>query len=192
MPLKRVDAVVLAAGASVRFGSDKRLFPVDGVPMLQRAIAAVIDSVAAVHVVLRDSDARQLPALLGAFLADSRVQALLLDQPGLGMGSNLARAVATLPAGCDGVLVMLADLPYLQAATASSVVAAGRVGSVVLPVLGEGGQRGHPVLFARAFFPRLQQLRGDSGARSILVEHSDALREVPVQDAGILRDMDCC
>lgn len=190
MPLKRVDAVVLAAGASVRFGSDKRLHPVDSVPMLQRAIASVIDNVQAVHVVLRDSDAGQLPALLGPFLADSRLQALLLDQPGLGMGSNLARAVAALPADCDGVLVMLADLPYLQAATVGGLVAAGQAGTIVVPVLGECGQRGHPVLFAREFFPLLQQLSGDGGARSILAEYSADVRELVVQDAGILRDVD--
>ena len=188
--MNRLDAIVLAAGASVRFGSDKRLFPVDGVPMLQRAIAAVIDSVAAVHVVLCDSDAGRLPSLLGEFQSDSRVQPLLLDQPGRGMGSNLARAVAALPAGSDGVLVMLADLPYLQAATAGVVVAAGQAGTIVVPVLGDGGQRGHPVLFARDFFPALRQLQGDSGARQLLQQHRGKVLEVVVQDEGILRDID--
>lgn len=190
MSVNRLDAIVLAAGASVRFGSDKRLFPVEGVPMLQRAIAAVIDHVATVHVILRDSDVRQLPSLLGELRTDSRVQLLLLDQPERGMGSNLARAVSALPDGCDGVLVMLADLPYLQAATAGVVAAAGQTGTIVVPVLGEGGQRGHPVLFARDFFPALQQLQGDSGARQLLQQHRGKVLEVVVQDEGILRDID--
>ena len=189
----QIDAIVLAAGNSLRFGADKRLFLVDGVPMLQSAIAAIIDAVNSVSVVLKSSDRDALPLLLGDFFTDKRVIPLFLDKPEAGMGSNLAQAVANLPAACDGVLVMLADMPYVQSQTVQAVIYEYEAEKIVAPVFwGENGveQQGHPVLFSSQFFPELAQLSGDNGARSVLRQHASAVISLPVSDAGILRDID--
>ncbi len=189
----QIDAIVLAAGSSSRFGADKRLFLVEGVPMLQRAIAAVVDAVNSVTIVLKSSDRDTLPQLLGAFFADKRVILQLLDKPEAGMGSNLAQAVANLPAACDGVLVMLADMPYVQSQTVQAVINAYEDEKIVAPVyFGENGaeQRGHPVLFAKQFFSELALLAGDVGARFLLRQYASSVISLRVSDAGILRDID--
>ena len=59
---------------------------------------------------------------------------------------------------------------------------------VVVPVY--NGQRGHPVGFARAFYPQLRALRGDAGARNVLINYAADVVEVPVPDPAILRDID--
>lgn len=184
-----IDAIVLAAGSSSRFGSDKRMHAVDGVPMLQRILETIAGAVRTVHVVLRDEDRYRVADLLGPFASDSRIRPVPLPEPELGMGSNLARAVAGLPEDCDAVLVMLADLPWLQASTVASVVAACQPSAIVVPVT-QTARRGHPVLFGRAFFPALQQLSGDAGARGVLQQHAGAVVELPVQDEGVWRDVD--
>lgn len=189
----QIEAIVLAAGSSSRFGADKRLFLVEGVPMLQRAIAAVVDAVNSVTIVLKSSDRDTLPQLLGAFFADKRVILQLLDKPEAGMGSNLAQAVANLPAACDGVLVMLADMPYVQSQTVQAVINAYEDEKIVAPVyFGENGaeQRGHPVLFAKQFFSELALLAGDVGARFLLRQYASSVISLRVSDAGILRDID--
>lgn len=186
-------AIVLAAGRSIRFGSDKRLYPVAGQPMLQRAVAVVRPAVGAVLVVLRADDQGARESLLGCFAQDARVQPLWLPDPERGLGANLARAVAVLPPACDGVLVMLADLPYVQPATVQAVIDHAEPARIVVPVCPvEGGswQRGHPVWFARHFFPALQTLAGDRGARDVLAQHPDAVVECRVPDSGITRDID--
>lgn len=189
----QIDAIVLAAGNSSRFGADKRIFLVDGVPMLQSAIAAIIDAVNSVSVVLKRSDRDALPLLLGDFFTDKRVISQLLDNPEVGMGSNLAYAIKHLPAKCDGVLVMLADMPYVQSQTVKAVVSACEAEKIVVPVFIENDgseQLGHPVLFAKQFFSELAMLNGDIGARFILRQHASAVISLPVSDAGILRDID--
>lgn len=189
----QVDAIVLAAGNSSRFGADKRLYLVDGVPMLQCAITAIVDAVNSVTVVLKSSDRDTLPQLLGDFFADKRVISLLLDKPEAGMGSNLAHAVANLPAACDGVIVMLADMPYVQSQTVQAVINAYEDEKIVAPVFfGKNGaeQRGHPVLFAKRFFSELMLLTGDNGARSVLQQHAQSVIFFPVSDSGILCDID--
>jgi molybdenum cofactor cytidylyltransferase len=189
----QIDAILLAAGSSSRFGSDKRSYPVNGVPMLQRTLGVLVDAVRSVTVVLKQCDRDILPQLLGEFSNDPRVLPLLLDHPAAGIGSNLALAVAHLPAECAGVLVMLADMPYVQSQTVQAVADSFNVGKIIAPVFsGDDGneQRGHPVLFARQFFQELELLTGDSGARSVLQRHADSILYLPVPDAGILRDID--
>ena len=52
------------------------------------------------------------------------------------------------------------------------------------------GRRGHPVGFGKAYFDALRGLSGDRGARALLEVHADAVVAVPVEDAGILQDVD--
>lgn len=192
-PVFQIDAILLAAGSSSRFGSDKRFYPVDSVPMLQRTLATLVDAVNSVSVVLKKDDRDILPQLLGKFSSDPRVLPLLLDHPDAGIGSNLARAVTHLPAGCAGALVMLADMPYVQAQTIQAVVDFFDESKIIAPVFIDSDgmeRRGHPVLFARQFFQELGLLTGDNGARSVLQRHAGLVTDLPVLDAGILRDID--
>ena len=189
----KVDAILLAAGSSSRFGSDKRCYPIDSVPMLQSTLAAIVNAVCSVTVVLKHNDVDKLSLLLGSFSTDKRIIPLFLDQPEAGIGSNLAQAVQQLPDDCDAVLVMLADMPYVQFKTVKTVVDAYENGRIIVPVfIGDDGveQNGHPVLFAKQFFPQLVLLKGDVGARTVLQQYAKAVTFLPVSDSGILRDID--
>jgi molybdenum cofactor cytidylyltransferase len=52
------------------------------------------------------------------------------------------------------------------------------------------GKRGHPVLWARRFFAEMSEVKGDVGARHLLGEHADQVCEIPVEDDGVLIDVD--
>lgn len=193
--MNRIDAILLAAGESSRFGSDKRRYLLPHGAILHCALDPVVGAVRSVFVVLRAEDQQDLAALLGHHANDCRVQVLLLADAAAGMGCNLARAVAQLPPDSEGVLVALADMPYLQAQTVQEIVASFVAGKIVQPVfVDEAGHehRGHPVLFARSFFPLLEKLSGDTGARAVLQTSADSLILLPVPDEGILRDVDVC
>ena len=189
----KIDAILLAAGSSSRFGSDKRLYEINGRPMLQQAISAIVDAVNSVIVVMKQNDCDALPRLLGGFLADCRIRPLLLEYPEAGIGSNIAYATRTLSGNSDGVLVMLADMPYVQSQTAQAVVDNFDAGKIVVPVcVDSDGQekQGHPVFFARQFFEELAALNGDTGARAVLRDNTQSITYVSVVDRGILQDID--
>lgn len=191
--MKNIDAILLAAGKSSRFGGDKRTHILPHGVMLHCALDAIVDAVRSVFVVLRTDDHADLLALLGHHASDFRVQVIMLDNPDAGMGKNLARAVEQLPGDCDAVLVALGDMPYLQPDTAKEIVSAYEPGKIAVPVYtDETGreQRGHPVLFSRKFFTALTALVGDVGARGILQENSADIVTVNVKDNGILHDVD--
>jgi len=181
-----VAGLLLAAGQSRRFGSDKLLQPLpDGRPLILHTLAAAragLGEAPLTVVVAADNTAVQ--ALLTAHGA-SWLPVTGQDVP---MGNSLATGIAALPAG-SGILVLLADLPFIQPATVAMVRQAIANGaSLAAPVF--GGQRGHPVGFAAHWRETLGALQGQEGAREILKKAGDRLLAIPVDDPGCLTDID--
>jgi molybdenum cofactor cytidylyltransferase len=104
-----------------------------------------------------------------------------------GMGGTLAQGVAHLP-GWSGVLVALADMPWIAPTTYRVLAERLAVTNIVVPV--HDSRRGHPVGFGREFYPELAALGGDTGARKLLDAHAASVTEVRVADAAIHWDID--
>ncbi|MFQ6576412.1 nucleotidyltransferase family protein [Pseudomonas sp. UM16] len=179
-----VVALVLAAGQSSRFGADKRRARLaDGRSLLAHSVEhaqAVFDDV---RVVLREGEQAQDFGLPD----DCRIVYSL--EAGQGIGHSLAAGVAVLAdSGAQSVAILLADMPWIAPTTLEKLADAATPSTIVFPVY--EGQRGHPVLFGRDFWPALTQLNGDEGARSVLQAHLQRCVRVAVDDAGVLRDVD--
>ena len=85
-------------------------------------------------------------------------------------------------------MVGLADMPLLRPTTLKAMASAMTDNPLVAPVY--RGRRGHPVGFGAQFFSSLCRLQGDSGARSILQRYKQLLYLLPVDDVGVLLDVD--
>lgn len=179
-----IQAILLAAGASGRFGSDKLLVDVDGEPMVVRAARNLL--VAGLPVVCVARDAAGSVARLLAGVPGVSVSAC--PEARLGMGRSLAWGVAAVPTA-DAWLVALGDMPWVEPDTVRALSDALRTGaSMVAPEY--QGSRGHPVGFAGHWREHLLALEGDQGARRLLADQPREVLRVPVRDPGVLRDLD--
>jgi molybdenum cofactor cytidylyltransferase len=175
--------ILLAAGAGTRFGGGKLLAPLHGKPLVLHALAALQTAVDGVIAAVRPGD-----DALHAILREAGAQVLVCPRAADGMGHSLADAARQVPAGCS-VLVALGDMPAIQQDTIRRLRAALDAGAaLVVPV--HRGWRGHPVGFAAGFVPALTALDGDQGARALLQRHQAEVLAVPVDDAGIVTDID--
>ena len=102
-----------------------------------------------------------------------------------GMGDSIAAAVLAT-AQASGWLIVLGDLPLIQASTLRALAAALALHDVVVPVF--NGQRGHPVGFSARCRDLLLRLQGDQGAASVVRAFSAV--EVALDDVGIVSDVD--
>ena len=178
-----VGVLLLAAGRSQRFGSDKRLAPLpSGDPLLFAVVATIRHSGLPLRVCLRPGDDPLRERLLA-----ERVPVLVCEHAAQGMGATLADAVVQL-AGWEGLLVALADMPAIRPQTFRQVAAALTTDIVVTPTY--AGKPGHPVGFGRAFFSALARLQGDRGARDLVRQAGSGRLCLPLADPGILRDVD--
>jgi molybdenum cofactor cytidylyltransferase len=179
-----IVGLLLAAGRSQRFGSDKRLQPLaDGTPMALAAARKLASACQRSIVVIRPGD-----TALAGLLNDAGLETLVCPSAELGMGHSLAGGVA---ASVDAAswLVGLADMPYIQPASYRAVIAAMQGGAGLARAF-YGTRPGHPVGFAAEHRDALLALTGDQGGKAILEAHPGLLLPCPVDDPGVLHDVD--
>ncbi|WP_044872227.1 nucleotidyltransferase family protein [Pseudomonas sp. LFM046] len=179
-----VPALILAAGFGSRFGSDKRRAALsDGRTLLAASLQSALRVFDEVHLVLRPEDD---PVALGL---PEGCNIIRCEEATQGMGHSLAAGVRALSSGTgDAIAVVLGDMPWIAETSLRALVAKASAERIVFPV--HHDERGHPVLFGRDFWPELQQLTGDGGARCVLRAHASAWVAVGVDDPGVLRDVD--
>lgn len=179
-----IVGLLLAAGTGQRFGGDKSLYPLrDGTPIAVAAAHHLMPACARVAAVVRP-DHLQLAHLL----KKTGCEIVFCPDAEKGMGHSLSAGVdATRDAA--GWIVALADMPFI--ATSSHIAAVSCLQSGASIVATEyRGRRGHPVGFSRAWFAELSTLTGDHGGRSILEKNREQLVLCPVDDRGVIVDID--
>ncbi len=179
---------MLAAGESRRWGPDNKLLaPIAGEPMVRRVVEMALASAARPVVVVTGHEEEAVIAALDC-LPVTLVRASDFTE---GMAASLRAGIAAVPEDCVGALVCLGDMPFAQPATLDRLAAEydpaeGLLAAVPLFV----GKQGNPVLLGRALFAEIAKLTGDRGARGLLAGMPDRVAEIPVDDPGVLRDID--
>lgn len=184
-----IRGILLAAGYSKRFGTNKLLQPLPegaegaGTPIAVSAArhltAALPQSVAVV---------RPRAQKLSQLLREAGCKTVVCRNAADGMGTSLAAGVRAT-ADAHGWVVALADMPFIKPETIARIARSLVEGAaIVAPAF--RGERGHPVGFARRFGDDLSALRGDEGARKILKIHPNWVTLVEVDDPGVLSDID--
>jgi molybdenum cofactor cytidylyltransferase len=182
-----VVAVLPAAGASSRFGSDKRMALVDGVPMLERVVTQMVQAGVSV-VVVGTPAAWSAPA--GVPHTSPRVWPVTNEQPERGMFSSIQIGMdAALQRGATIVLVHPADMPFVRTETIRQVIdECARTGRAVCPRHGE--KRGHPLAFPAAIAQQLLAVDPSTPLNEAFAAVGLVRHELDVDDAGVLRDVD--
>ena len=179
----QLAGLVLAAGASQRFGSPKPLALFRGVALVRRATTLLTGCCAAgVYVVTGTAG----PAIRELLAADE-VQLVANPDWASGMASSLACGMAALPAKVDAVLVMPCDLPLVSGDDLARLVAAWRTAPELMAAAEFDAHPAPPAIFPRVVWPQLALLRGDQGARALL-ESAMQHTAVPMPSAALDAD----
>ena len=184
-----VAGVVLAAGLSTRFGAGaalpKQLFSVDGETLVRRICREALASGLA-EVVLVTGHARRR---VSAEVADLDLRAVHNAAYADGQSGSVRAGLAAVRCDAAGAMFLAVDQPGLDAAVIDLLLGAfSGPDSIVVPAF--RGRRGAPVTFGRRWFGELERLRGDRGARPLLRSLARYVREVELDSAAPLEDVD--
>jgi molybdenum cofactor cytidylyltransferase len=172
-----VSGLILAAGASRRFGGAKQLLPYRDTTMLGWAVrqAAAARNLDEVVVVLGGASSEILAAV---DLNPARV--VLAPDFASGCASSYRAGIAALDPATSAVVVLLCDQPGVSADTIDRVVDSWRRDPAELVVTSYRERIGHPMIFDRSCFPELSRLTGDKAAWKIVDVRGDEVRRVEI------------
>lgn len=182
--MNNITGILLAAGASSRFGSAKLLHPLAhnrlvGIASAETLLKVLPESI----VIVRPGDRE----LINAYKTLG-IKVVVNSQADEGMASSIITGVCATRES-NGWIIALADMPWVQPATIKTLAEQLLKGaSMVAPVY--QGQRGNPVGFSSTWGTELLQLQGDKGARELLIQHNDNLSLLAINDPGVTMDID--
>jgi len=179
-----LHAVILAAGASTRFGSPKQLVRIGGSPVLHQMISNAAFVAGRSVTVVIGAHAREIAPALRQSAASVVVNR---DWPE-GLASSIRVAVESAPPRCDGLLLLLADQVAVTADDLKHLYAAWKRHPILVAAALYDGAPGLPAIFPRWTYPGLMELRGDRDPRQVIRRNIDQLVRIPMANASINLD----
>ncbi len=186
--MKSLGAILLAAGSSSRLGQSKQLLQIEGEPLVRIQASKLLALDPACVVVVTGAE----QAAVEQCLKGLELQCVHNANWQEGMGSSLACGIAAMPERVRGALLMLCDqwkvttldlhalTETWERSPATAVIAQWNEESPGNPIKTTSGP---PVVFPRALFSRLIQLRGDRGAQQILKKYKAGVQRIDLPDA---------
>jgi molybdenum cofactor cytidylyltransferase len=184
-----IGAILLAAGASQRFGTENKLLvDLGGQPLVRRVAEEITRSGVTEVLVVTGYDQ---PSILRA-LEGMPVRFIHNANWTAGMGASIATGISAVGPEIEGAFIVPGDMPFLTCGLLDSLVVAfdrNRGDRVIVPATPSGEQR-NPILWPRRFFPKLNSLSGAEGAKHLLLSVVTESISVTADDAGVFGDVD--
>ena len=175
------SVILLAAGASVRYGRPKQLVQFQGHSLL-RHLAEVCSS----------SKASSVQVVLGAYaellkhqLYGLRLQTIVNLDWNSGISSSIRFAIKNLDRSPKALLVVLCDQPHVTSQLLNGMIETFEKTKRHIVACEYGNSLGVPALFDRKFFGELENLTGDRGAKQVIMRHKNEVATIPFPEGSI-------
>lgn len=176
-------AILLAAGQSLRFGTDDKLLaPLGGEPLALHAARRIVELAPRRRIAV----CREADGTLAGQLAGLGFEIVANPHTGRGLSQSLSYGIAAAACGPEAaVLVCLADMPFVSIGHLRNLLLRFDPSEAPAVASTNGEAAMPPALFGRSLFDRLQEARGDRGGRALLTGAA-----LVAAGAGELADID--
>ncbi len=174
--MKNTAIVILAAGNSSRFGSCKQLIQLNSKTLLQHAVDEAIAAGAAAVIVVVGANSEKISKTIER----EGVQVVLNQHWEAGMAGSIVTGVEAAFAsnGIEKIIVAVSDQPFISAGLFQRLYQRQEEGGKSMVACAYSGTVGTPALFTAIYFDALRDLKGEEGAKKILLSDPQRLATV--------------
>jgi molybdenum cofactor cytidylyltransferase len=178
-----IACLILAAGSSSRLGRPKQLLKYKQKTLIEHTISTVLAAgISQVYVVL-GSDFETIRDTI-SHLPVHMIHHQAWQE---GIGSSIRAGISFIENEnhADAILIMLCDQPHISGDHLNALIECYSKQNKSIIATGYEQHAGVPALFDQKIFPSLKELKGDSGAKSIISKNSDDVILINFEQAGI-------
>jgi molybdenum cofactor cytidylyltransferase len=182
--IKNCAAVILAAGQSSRLGRPKQLLKYQNKTLLQRAIDAAKQSSVQSIVVVLGSNAD----IILNETDTSEIHVVINDDWQTGMASTIRSGIQSLQklnSNADAAILMVCDQPFVTPQLLDNLIKIHAETGMPIIASEYDATIGTPALFHKQLFAELMILKGDSGAKKIMMRNGDFLATISFPKGSI-------
>jgi molybdenum cofactor cytidylyltransferase len=177
-------AIVLAAGASTRLGQPKQLLQLDGESLLHRTVRTAGEAGFDPIFVVLGYEAERMRQEI----TDLRAMPVINPDWESGMASSLRCGVEGLmkkKPRPGRVLVLLCDQAKLSAEILSRLIQTSARTNSMITASNYAGRLGVPAIFHESLYPDLLEVKGDQGARAVILQHVGQTSTVEFSEGAV-------
>jgi len=191
MSSKRPTAgIILAAGQSIRFGKPKQLLKLNDKYLLEWVLDAALGSQLEKTLLVLGHKYQEILTALGEKTRHPNLQIVNNHHYQDGQSTSLQAGVEQVRDKFPAVMFLLGDQPMLGSETIDALLEEFRVSDKDIGVPVFEGKRRNPVIFSQKFYGHLVEITGDIGARNIIREHPENVREIEINNPLCFIDID--
>ncbi len=186
---ERVSGIILAAGASKRFGQPKQLLDWRGRPFVRAVAQTALEAGLSQVLIITGANAHLVEAAVNDLPVIIKRNDDWQDGQASSIKAGIDESIHSDSYRIGAAVFLLADQPQIGSSVIKALIdyhAAGLDPIIAPLVMME--QRANPVLFDRITFPDLMSLEGDVGGRAIFSRHH--VEYMPWHDDRLLLDVD--
>ena len=186
----KIGFLFLGAGSSKRMrGRDKLLEKINGVPQIERLANEALNLKIPVFITIPENNTRRR-----AIISKTRANIVAVRDSKLGMGHSIAEGIKeiTKSSNFSSLAICPSDLPALKANSLKLLLNHFFKSPTLIcrPVNVNASRAGHPVIFPKKYFEELKAIKGDTGARKIILKNEKAISNYETDDEAYFLDLD--
>lgn len=187
---KPTAGIILAAGASIRFGKPKQLLRLKDRYLIEWVLDAALDSELSRIILVLGYAHQKIQQALGKKLRHVKLKVEVNPHYQTGQSHSLQVGLSTVINTFPAAMFLLADQPLVDAATINFLLnkfwSAGK--DIGVPTF--HGKRGNPSIFSQKFYKHIMEIKGDIGARQIIKTHPERVFEIEIKNPLVFLDVD--
>ena len=172
------SVIILAAGSSSRLGTPKQNLIYQGQTLLQRAIETALASVCQPVIVVLGANEN----VIRPTIEEMPVNIISNADWQEGMASSIRlgiNEIQNIEPNITSIILMLCDQPFIDFSILNVLVKAQTNNRINIAACAYNDTIGAPVLFDTIYFKDLQMLKGQEGAKKLLLKYSDKVVSIP-------------